>query len=150
VGLGLLLLLFRGAAAARQRASRRTLEGLRALPPAAFEAEVARWLRRDGWKVEHVGGPGDGGVDLIAKRGREVAFVQCKRLAEEGTVGATTARDLYGASVAGGASVAVLVTTGRISPAAREWAGQLEGTPRLVLVDASGVAEVARGRRLFG
>ncbi|WP_322819401.1 restriction endonuclease [Tepidiforma sp.] len=147
---GAVLVLFRFATAARRRAARRTLEGLRAMAPEAFEAEVAVWLRRDGWRVERTGGPRDGGVDLVARRGRETAFVQCKRLGEGGTVGASTVRDLYGAAVAGGATLAVLVTTGRVSPAAREWAGGLAGTPRMVVVDASLVTDVAGGRPLLG
>lgn len=147
---GAVLVLFRFATAARRRAARRTLEGLRAMAPEAFEGEVAVWLRRDGWRVERTGGPRDGGVDLVAKRGRETAFVQCKRLREGGAVGASTVRDLYGAAVAGGATLAVLVTTGRVSPAAREWAEGLAGRPRMVVVDGRLVADIAGGRRLIG
>jgi restriction system protein len=142
---GLLLGSYALAGVARRRALARTVEGLRQLSPGEFEARVAGWLRREGWQVEHLGGPGDGGMDLRARRGNDVAVVQCKRLAADSSVAAPVVRDLYGAAVAGGATLAVLVTTGRISRAAREWAAGLDQGPRVVLIDAEGVAVAARG-----
>ncbi|WBL35562.1 restriction endonuclease [Tepidiforma flava] len=146
---GALLLVYRAAAALRRRAVLRTLEGLRGLPPAEFEARVAAWLERDGWRVEQTGGPGDGGIDLIAKKGRDVAAVQCKRFAGGAAVGASAVRDLYGAATAAGATLAVLVTTGRVTAPAAAWAAGLRQGPKLVLVDSGSVAEAARGGRLF-
>ncbi|MCX7618248.1 restriction endonuclease [Tepidiforma sp.] len=146
---GMLLLAYRAAAALRRRAALRTLEGLRSLPPAAFEERVAAWLARDGWRVERTGRPGDGGIDLVAKKGREVAAVQCKRFAGEAAVGAAAVRDLYGAATAAGATLAVLVTTGRVTAPAAAWAAGIQQGPKLVLVDAGGVAAAARGGRLI-
>ncbi len=148
-GSGSVLLLYAAAAAGRRGAELRTLEGLRALPPAEFEARVAAWLERDGWRVERVGGPGDGGIDLLARRGKDLAAVQCKRFAGSAAVGAGAVRDLYGAAIAAGATVALLVTTGRVTAPAKAWAGRLSQGPRVTLADAGRVAAAARGGRLL-
>ena len=132
--------------AARRRVARRTLAGLRTLAPAEFEAEVARWLRRDGWDVERRGGTGDGGIDLLATRRGETVAVQCKRYAESAAVGASQVRDLFGAAVAEGATSAVLVTTGRVSAPAIQWAEALPGDVSIAFHDAECVGELAMGR----
>jgi restriction system protein len=131
---------------AARRSARRRLEGLRALPPAEFEGEVARWLRRDGWRVEQLGGTGDGGIDLLATRKKDTIAVQCKRYAEHAAVSAAQVRDLYGAAVALGATGALLVTTGRVSSSARAWAETLPEGPRLSFHDMDCVGELAGHR----
>ena len=143
---GALVLLWRAARWDRHRRLRRTLNGLRALPPAEFEAEVGRWLRRDGWRIEHRGGTGDGGIDIVATKRRETLAIQCKRYAETTPVTASQVRDLYGAAVATGATGAVLVTTGRVSRAAREWCEALPAGPPIRLVEADHLAWVALRR----
>ena len=130
----------------RKRSARRSVAGLRALPPADFEAEVARWLRRDGWHVEHRGGTGDGGIDLIAMRGSEAVAVQCKRYAESAAVSAAQVRDLYGAAVAHGSTRALLVTTGRVSGAAKGWCDALPAGTPVHLFDGEQLAAIAAGR----
>ena len=128
------------------RADLKTLSGLRLLHPDDFEAEVGRWLRRDGWQVEHRGGTGDGGIDIVARRGKETLAVQCKRYAETAAVSAAQVRDLYGAAVAEGSTRALLVTTGRVSRAAAAWCEALPDGTRLHLFEAEAVAELAAGR----
>ena len=127
----------------RRRDALRTIAGLRALPPRDFEEEVARWLRRDGWRVEHRGGTGDGGIDIIARHQGETIAVQCKRYAESAAVSAAQVRDLYGAAVAAGASAAVLITTGRVSAPAHAWAEALPEGLVVSLLDAAAIAPVA-------
>ena len=129
----------------RRRAARRTLEGLRSLHPDDFEAEVAGWLRRDGWQVEHRGGTGDGGIDILASKRRETLAVQCKRYAESAAVSAAQVRDLYGAAVATGATAAVLVTTGRVSGPAVAWAETLPPGPALTFHDLNCLGNLAAG-----
>ncbi len=130
----------------RRRAARRSVEGLRRLPPADFEAEVARWLQREGWNVEHRGGTGDGGIDIVARRRQATIAVQCKRYAEHATVTAAQVRELYGAAVAEGTTAAMLVTTGHISAPAQSWVESLPGGPALRLVDAGLIGQVATRR----
>ena len=52
---------------------RRTVDGLRKLHPGEFEAEVGRWLRRDGGASNTRGGTGDGGIDIVAAQARRGA-----------------------------------------------------------------------------
>lgn len=127
----------------RRRAARRSVEGLRKLHPGDFEAEVAGWLQREGWRVERRGGTGDGGIDLVARKRGETLAVQCKRYAEHATVTASQVRELYGAAVAEGATGAMLVTTGHVSGPAQAWAESLPGAPPLRLVDAGRIGQVA-------
>jgi HJR/Mrr/RecB family endonuclease len=128
-----------------RRRAVRTVAGLRALSPAEFEAAVGHWLRRDGWHVQHCGGPADGGIDLLARKGHDTLAVQCKRYAETASVTSPQVRDLYGAAVAAGATRALLVTTGRISSAATTWCSELT-TPPLHLVAATELGPIATGR----
>lgn len=130
----------------RRRALRRTIDGLRLLHPDDFEAEVARWLRREGWRVERRGGSGDGGIDLLARKGRDTLAVQCKRYAETAAVSAAQVRDLYGAAIASGSTHAMLVTTGRVSRAAVAWCEALPPGLTVSLLDAEAVGQVAAGR----
>ncbi|MGE3076926.1 MAG: restriction endonuclease [Dehalococcoidia bacterium] len=127
----------------RHHAERRTLNGLRKLPPHEFEKEVGRWLRRDGWRVEHCGGTGDAGIDLVARRQGESVAVQCKRYAEHAAVSAAQVRELYGSAMAISATGAVLVTTGRVSAPAVAWAEALPPELPVALLDAEAIAPVA-------
>jgi hypothetical protein len=64
--------------------SQRSFEDLRALTYRQFEEVVADLYRRQGYRVEEVGGPGDGGVDLVLRRDgspRLEHLVHCKRWA---------------------------------------------------------------------
>jgi hypothetical protein len=92
----------------------------------------------------HAGGPGDGGVDLRLERPGRRAIVQCKWYG--GYVGPAMVREVYGALVHEQADEAYLVTTGRLSAAARRWAA---GKP-LLLIDGEAFEETRRplGRRL--
>ena len=129
----------------RRRAARRTIDELRRMRPDDFEREVGRWLWRDGWQVEHRGGTGDGGIDILARRRGETLAIQCKRYAESAAVSASQVRDLYGAAIATGASSAVLVTTGRVSTPALRWAETLPPGPGFRLHDLHCLAALARG-----
>lgn len=131
---------------ARERELRRSLAGLRRLHPGDFETEVGRWLRRDGWRIEHRGGTGDGGIDIIARRGRDIVAVQCKRYADAAAVSAAQVRDLYGAAIASGATHALLVTTGRVSRSALAWCEALPDGLRVYCMDGAALPGVASGR----
>lgn len=117
------------------------------MTPSAFERAVAAWFARDGWIVEHRGRSGDRGIDVMAFRGGESIAVQCKRYGERGTVSPAQLRELYGAAVAAGATRALLITTGRVSHAATEWAETLKGAPaRLDVIAGEAVEAIAAGR----
>jgi hypothetical protein len=93
---------------------------LRGLAPAAFEAWVGDRFRELGYEVRATPYQGDHGADLLATRAGETVVVQCKHH-PAGTVGEPVLRDLFGTLHHFGATRAILVTTGRVTPAAREW-----------------------------
>jgi restriction system protein len=95
-------------------------ERLGELSPLAFERYVAAWFRARGYRVEHCGGRGDGGVDLRVWRGGRAAIVQCKRYGPAHAVGPAIIRELVGTRALHGARHAWLATTGRLTVGARE------------------------------
>ena len=150
LGVVALLLALRARGFIRRRAALRTVEGLRLLHPDDFEAEVGRWLRREGWRVEFRGGTGDGGIDLLARKRGETMAVQCKRYAETAAVSAAQVRDLYGAATALGATSAALVTTGRVSRPAASWCEGLPEGLGIRLFDAETLGRIAAREASFG
>lgn len=83
---------------------------------------VGEAYRRKGFAVRETGGTGaDGGVDFVLTKEREVTLVQCK-LWRSTSVGVAVVRELFGVMAAQGATTGVVVTSGRFSPAAVEFA----------------------------
>jgi hypothetical protein len=72
-----------------------------------FERELAALLARKGHDIEHVGGPGDQGADIILHHASGKVVIQCKAYA--GIVGPQPVRDLCGSMVHHGAEEAWLV-----------------------------------------
>jgi hypothetical protein len=105
---------------------------LNALTPLEFECYVAAWFRAWGYRVEHVGGRGDGGVDVRVWRGGRAGIVQCKRYGSAHPVGPAVIRELVGTRTLHGLDYAWLATTGRVTAGAR----QLALAERIGLVDA--------------
>lgn len=135
-------------AALVRRRRLKTIEGLAELHPTGFERTVGGWLARSGWLVEHRGGTGDGGIDLVAFRDGRVLAVQCKRYRPDRAVAAAHVRDLYGAAMAFGATTAFLVTTGRVSGPAQKWIDELpQSTTELRVVRGDSLVQLARSRR---
>jgi len=110
------------------------------LSPAEFEEYVGqRLFARHGYRVENTPESRDGGVDiLVADAAGRRAIVQCKRY--RGTVGTPAVRDLYGTILHHEADMGYLVTTGKISAAAREW---VAGKP-LILIDGDRLMRLSR------
>ena len=87
-----------------------------------FELLVGEALRRQGFSIEERGGAGpDGGVDLVARKEGEKYLVQCKHWRAL-QVGVPVVRELYGAMAAEGAVGGFVITSGRFSEPAREFA----------------------------
>lgn len=63
------------------------------LEPAEFEFLVAQFFEAKGYAVEMVGGSGDFGVDLIARKGAEKLAVQVKRHNKK--IGPTAIQEVY-------------------------------------------------------
>jgi hypothetical protein len=92
-------------------------------------------FKRLGYAVEYTPTTGDGGIDLLIRKGSELAAVQCKRYS--GTVDGAMVRDLNGVVGKGGFERGYLITTGAFSAASREW---VKGT-KLALIDGERLIE---------
>jgi restriction system protein len=109
------------------------IKTLRAISWQEFEELVGEAYRRKGYTVAETGGGGaDGGFDLVLRRGGEKLLVQCKHWKME-KVGVKVARELYGVIAAEGATGGVIISSGRFSQEARDFA---RGKP-LELLDGS-------------
>lgn len=107
--------------AAREKFDRiHRLEQIRRMDPVEFEQFVGYLYQKQGYSVSMTAVSGDEGIDLLLRKERRTAVVQCKRYA--GTVGQPVVRDLYGAMMHSGADEAMLVTSGVLSQPAETWA----------------------------
>jgi len=87
-----------------------------------FELLVGEALRRQGFSVQEAGGAGpDGGIDLVARKDGEQYLVQCKQWRSV-QVGVPVVRELYGAMAAEGAVGGFVISSGRFTKAAKEFA----------------------------
>jgi restriction system protein len=87
-----------------------------------FEMLVGEAFRLQGYQVVETGAAGaDGGVDLVLKRERETFLVQCKQW-KAYKVGVTVVRELFGVMAARGAAGGFVVTSGRFTREATEFA----------------------------
>jgi restriction system protein len=103
-----------------------------------FEILVGESYRQQGYQVAELGGAGpDGGVDLLLTKGNEKFFVQCKQW-KAYKVGVSTVRELYGVMAAKGATGGFVVTAGRFTTDAVEFAQgrniELVDGPRLFVM----------------
>lgn len=87
-----------------------------------FERLVGEALRRDGFQVAEQGGAApDGGVDLVARKDGKRFFVQCKQWRTQ-QVGVAVVRELHGVVKANWADGGIVVTGGKFTREAREFA----------------------------
>lgn len=108
-----------------------------------FERLIGEGFRRRGYQVAETGGGGpDGGVDLMLDKDGERGLVQCKHW-RASSVGVEVVRELYGLMTARGAVRGFVVTSGRYSNAAREFASGRN----VELIDGTGLRELLRDSR---
>mgnify|MGYP001768884606 CR=1 FL=1 len=87
-----------------------------------FERLIGEAFRRRGFAVTETGGDGpDGGVDLTLKKNGERYLVQCKHWRAQ-SVGVSIVRELYGVMAARCAVGGFVVTSGRFSDEAADFA----------------------------
>ena len=97
-----------------------SLEDLRAISWTRFEELIAAMFRARRWQVVPTQPEADGGSDLIIRKGKTTAYVQCKRW--EGQVRVATVRGFYGTMAANGIKEGFFVTTGEFTPEAERFA----------------------------
>ncbi len=87
-----------------------------------FEMLVGEAFRLQGYRVTETGGAGpDGGIDLVLSKGSEKFLVQRKQW-KAFKVSVTVVRELYGVMAANGAAGGFVVTSGRFTEDATEFA----------------------------
>jgi restriction system protein len=123
------LLIGAGVGFVRQSRAKSLVSAARANPKAIsemswrdFERFVGEAFRQRGFTVTGFGGSGpDGGVDLALAKNGERFLVQCKHW-RKGQVGVTVVRELNGVMAAAGAKGGYVVTGGRFTAEAQEFA----------------------------
>ena len=124
------------------------LARLHELSPEGFEKFVIYLLRRYGLQLQHVGGPGDEGIDAIGTAPLSPVLssrvaVQVKRYAPQGkTIGRETVALFQRDAQMKGAERAILVTLGGFSQAARKAA--ISAAPTVDLINGDRLADLIR------
>ncbi len=91
------------------------------LSPSEFENMVVEYLLSINYKAERTGSVGDHGVDVVGKSPNgEKIIVQCKRW--RGVVGEQIIREFHGVMQHEKADKGIIITTGKFTNQAREWA----------------------------
>jgi restriction system protein len=112
-----------------------------AQPPDFLERVVLKLLSALGYgglqaTAEHLGGPGDEGLDGVIRQdalGLDVVYVQAKRYAPDRKVGRPDIQAFVGALTGAQANRGVFITTSSFTPDARAYADRVG--MRLVLID---------------
>jgi restriction system protein len=124
----------------------RTLVGIAQANPKAiaamtwrdFERVIGVAFRQQGFTVTELGGNGpDGGVDLVLTKDGARHLVQCKHW-KQWKVGVAVVRELYGVIGAKGAQGGYVITGGRFTGEARDFARDTGVT----LIDGSGLGKL--------
>lgn len=101
------------------------MRALRSMSWRDFETLTAEVFRGRGYAVKETGGGGpDGGIDLILRKSGRKYLVQCKHY-RKSSVGASIVRELAGVAIREKAHGVIVVTVGKFTPAAREFASGL-------------------------
>ena len=114
-----------------------SMRDIRSLSPRDFERLVGAAYEQQGYSVGYAAGGQDGDIDLMMRRGRETALVQCKNWYRSWT-GVPEVRELFGVMTAEKATRGILVTSGVFSDEAIAFA---KGKP-LHLVDGEALHEM--------
>ncbi len=109
-----------------------------------FEIWIGDYFMSQGYEVTRAGGAhADGGVDIELHKDGELYLVQCKHY-RAWKVPVETVRDLYGVMTSRGASGGFVVTSGRFTTPAKEFAsGRV-----ITLIDGEGLSEMLKSKEL--
>jgi restriction system protein len=120
------------------------VQRVRNLSPKFLEVVVLELLHAMGYgasesSIEHVGGPGDEGVDGIIHQdtlGLQRIYVQAKRYKAENSIGRPDIQKFVGALAGQGANGGVFITTSSFSADAKDYASKNLNS-RVVLIDGA-------------
>lgn len=125
-----------------------------AQPPDFLERVVLQLLNALGYggleaNTEHLGGPGDEGLDGVIRQdalGLDVVYVQAKRYAVDRKIGRPDIQAFVGALTGAQASRGVFITTSSFTPDAKHYADRVG--MRLVLIDGRELARLMVDRNV--
>ena len=125
------------------------LERLRSESPEFLERAVLKVLHSMGYgsstdDLEHLGGPGDGGVDGLIRQdklGLDQIYVQAKRYQQSSSIGRPDIQQFVGALSGRSATRGVFITTRSFSKEARDFVTSLPGQ-KVILLDGDQVTEL--------
>ena len=123
------------------RPDKRWDDPLSRMDPLKFEALVAAYYRRQGYRVEECGGGKgrfDGGIDLKLYRDGEYVVVQCKRYTKS-VVTHNPVHELLGVMQTEGATRAIFINSGEYSHHALK---KLRGIPNFEMIDGAQLREM--------
>lgn len=126
------------------------VQRIQSLSPKFLELVVLELLHAMGYgdsstDLEHLGGPGDEGVDGVINQdslGLQRIYVQAKRYKSENTIGRPDIQKFVGALTGLGANGGVFITTSSFSSDAREYAQKSQLSPRIILVDGNDLGKL--------
>jgi restriction system protein len=118
------------------------VQRVQSMSPKFLELVVLKLLRAMGYgdsetSIEHLGGPGDEGVDGVINQdslGLQRIYVQAKRYKSENTIGRPDLQKFVGALSGLGANGGVFITTSNFSSEAKEYANK-NISQRIILID---------------
>jgi len=118
------------------------VQRVQTMSPKFLELVVLKLLRAMGYgdsetSIEHLGGPGDEGVDGVINQdslGLQRIYVQAKRYKSENTIGRPDLQKFVGALSGLGANGGVFITTSGFSNEAKEYANK-NISQRIILID---------------
>ena len=110
-----------------------------------FEQLVGEGFRLQGYTVTETGGVGvgDGGVDLVLRRGTETFLVQCKQW-RAFKIGVDVVRELFGVMAAKGAAGGFVVTSGTFTADATAFASGRN----VILINGTKLHEMIRNAQV--
>jgi restriction system protein len=131
------------------------LQRIRDERPDLLEKLVLRLLHQMGYgaslsDLEHLGGPGDEGVDGVIHQDRlglEKIYIQAKRYRETGPIGRPSVQSFVGALTGKKASRGVFITTSKFSKDALDYVNNLTGVT-VVLIDGEKLVNFMMNHRV--
>jgi restriction system protein len=125
------------------------LDRMREMSPTSFEGLVIDLLSKLGYgggqpeRGKVIGGPGDAGIDGVINEdslGLDRVYIQAKRYGAGNSVGRPEVQAFSGSLDGVSATKGILITTGSISSAAREYASRI--AKRIILIDGMELARL--------
>lgn len=126
------------------------VQRIQSLSPKFLELVVLELLQAMGYgdsstSIEHLGGPGDEGVDGVINQdalGLQRIYIQAKRYRADRTIGRPEIQKFVGALTGLGANGGVFITTSSFTSDAVDYSSKSQLSPRIVLIDGAELGQL--------